>query len=267
MRNCFLFSALLLLPVIWSPIPVAQGQEVKKVPAEQVFDGLVKPPQSGMTQQEAEKYLEQYDPRYSDPRLAAYAKKHPEFREFMRKNIAADAAELISNNGVQIRGQQVITKDQFVKLSTTPPATLTKTPPPDYLSKLTGGALKDSNLSITKSTTIQGDEKRPAQFSWTRDSTGSYFTIDGAMNYKFNNIPPLLLGNYGIEPIIIPSIEAHTSSQSISKRQEDSLSAKLPIELDLAPLETGSDVWFQDTLLSSLPTTSAIERKRRKATV
>jgi hypothetical protein len=39
---------------------------------------------------------------------------------------------------------------------------------------------------LAKSTTVQGDDKKPAQFSWTRSPKSSAFTIDGALGYTMD---------------------------------------------------------------------------------
>ena len=219
-----------------------KAESGKDQSAEGVYTSLVRPGEAGMTKPEVEAYLKKYDPRYSDPRFQQFAKTHKEYKAFLAKALSEDADKLLSNSGVKKGSQRVVTEKAFVAAATTAATGLKKAPPADYLSNLTGGFLTDSNLSITKSTTIQGDEKRPAQFSWTHSKTGSFFTIDAAITYKWWVLGEA--GNTGFGAFVNPSVEAHTSSQAISKRQQDSLSAKVPIELDFTPASLSSDAWF-----------------------
>lgn len=229
------FLGSLLIPPA-APADDAKSDQ-KPNSAEAVFYSLVKKNEPGMTEAEAKEYLRKYDPRYSDPRLAAYAKSHPDFQQFQEQNLAADAHRLIETEGVAIPGSsnKALSKERFVQITTKAPATLKKAPPPNRLALLTGGVLSDEKLSVTKSTTVQGDEKRPAQFGWTDSRSGSFFTVDGALTYKWDNLSKISLpGGYTLEPILNPSIEAHTTTQAPSKRQQDSISAKIPIELGLS---------------------------------
>jgi hypothetical protein len=219
-----------------------KAESGKDQSAEGVYTSLIRPGEAGLTKPEVEAYLKKYDPRYSDPRFQEFAKAHKEYRAFLAKALSDDADKLLSNRGVTKGSERVITKKAFVAVATTAASGLKKAPPPDYLSNLTGGILKDSNLSITKSTTIQGDEKRPAQFSWTHDKTGSFFTADAAITYKWSLLGET--GDTGFGVFVNPSVEVHTSSQAISKRQQDSISAKLPIELDFTPASLSDRAWF-----------------------
>ena len=234
--------------------------------AEEVYDSLVKSGEAGMTKAEAEEYLRKYDSRYSDPRLLAYGKSHPDFQKFQDQNLTSDAEKLIEGEGTDVTGNGtiVLTKARFVQIATKPPATLKKGPPPDHLSILTNGFLKDANFSVTKSTTVQGDEKRPAQFGWTDNGTTSFFTIDGALSYKFNSLSAWYFDDkrYSLQPIVNLSVEAHTTSQAPSKRQQDSISAKMPVELVLSSPNSSSS-WVNDNTFLITPD---YERDRKKTT-
>lgn len=264
-KACFLCAAVLGIvgTLLLTPVSAQDSQpETKPKSAEDVFDSLVKRGEAGLTRTEAEEYLRKYDPRYSDPRLIEYAKSHPDFQQFQNQNLAQDAQKLIDVEGTDVNGdgKPVLTKDRFVQITTKPPATLKKKPPPDHLSILTGGILKDANLSITKSTTVQGDEKRPAQFGWTNNGKTSFFTIDGAVTYKVDNLPPwhFYQNQYSLTPVINFSVEAHTTTQAASKRQQDTISAKLPIELDLGSANAS---WISVNTFLITPT---YERDRKK---
>lgn len=211
--------------------------------AEGVYTSLVGPGGVGMTKAEVEAYLKKYDPKYSDPRFQEFAKTHKDYATFLAKALSDDADKLLQNRGIASGSKRVLTKKEFVSVATATASGLKKAPSPDYLSNLTNKFLTDSNLSITKSTTVQGDEKRPAQFSWAYDKTGSSFTVDGAITYKWGTLGQF--GNTGFGAWVNPSVEAHTSTQAISKRQQDSLSAKVPVELTLTPASLSeNDAWF-----------------------
>jgi hypothetical protein len=263
-RNHVLGAALLVAGLPMLSLASGNSNQSDQTPksAEEVFDSLVRRGEPGMTQAEAEEYLRKYDPKYSDPDLLEYAKSHPDFREFQNRNLARDAKRLVEIEGTDVTGtgRKVLTKKRFVQVTTKPPATLTKAPPPDYLSNLTGGVLKNANLSVTKSTTIQGDEKRPAQFGWTYSNTDSFFTIDGALTYKFDNISGWQFSeDQYLQPILNFSVEAHTTTQAPSKRQQDSISAKIPVELDISTLN--DDSWIR---LNTFLITPSYERDRKK---
>ena len=214
-----------------SPKPTDDTAEKKKSAGE-VFDTLVKKGRPGMTLSEAETYLRKYDPKYTDPEYVAFAKDNPAFKRLMEAKIEKDAKGLLSNEGVLISGERVITRATFVEDAPTFNPTLGKEPKTDYLASVTNKVLTDESLSITKSTTIQGDEKRPAQFGYLLDKGRSVFTIDGALSYKFNRQAPFGGDDFSFLPIITPTLEAHTSTRA--KKQQDSLSAKVVAEFDIA---------------------------------
>ncbi len=110
---------------------------------------------------------------------------------------------------------------------------------PDILKKVTGGALSDRHLHISKSTTVKQDNNRflvePARFALTEPTSGPLvFTIDAALSYSLT-LPPIknFLGIGPAEAFLQPTVEAHTSTSVTA--QQDSISAKVPVQLVVNP--------------------------------
>lgn len=228
-----------LLATVMPGFALCLAQEnTAKQPAtpKQVFDSIVGSEEAAMTVDQAAEYLRAYDVRYSDPELRAYADRDPEFRRFQEERILRDARKLVADEGHDVNGKRRISRERFVQIAARKTPALKEDKGTDYLSAVTGGVLKTKNISISRSTTKQGDEKRPAQFALNHTKDGTFIGIDAAVAYKVGEFAPWHFANgYSAVPVFSVGAEAHTTTQAPSKREEDSLAFKTPFELHISP--------------------------------
>jgi hypothetical protein len=241
-------------------------------PASVIYDTLNRKHLNGLTYDDVKKYLAEYDPRFNFPPYIQFAQSNAAFRKVMEDQLDAAAADVmlkgIRNGRSNDPRTFVVPKRDFISFVNATNPGVPKEKQKDYLAEFSksvsrdGSFLSDSKLTIAKSTTVAKDTKNPAQFSWSRTPKESAFTIDAAVSYSYDIDFPfnLQLGSYQLSGgSINPAVEAHTSTSST--KQQDSLSAKLPIVLAFSSTENSN--WLETGLLAISP---IYETDRKKET-
>lgn len=174
--------------------------------------------------------------KYNDPDFRSLKGFKEIATKKAREDAINDVAAVYGRKDSTVSGGYAVNRDDFrvYLLKTNPKMKASLVQSSDFLSRLSGGFLKDSNFHVSRSSLAQKDEKLPAQFSWTVPTNGkSFFTIDGAFSYSLFIPQTIDLLGHATSIEIDPTIEAHTSTATSA--QQDSLSAKLMAQFYAKP--------------------------------